>query len=34
LIGKATVELLNHGVAVEEATRQLQNLWDLLETLF
>jgi len=33
LIGKATVELLNHGVAVEEATRQLQNLWDLLETL-
>jgi hypothetical protein len=33
LVGKATVELLNHGETVEVATRQLQNLWDLMEAL-
>jgi hypothetical protein len=33
LVAKATVELLNHGEKLEVATRQLQELWDLLEAL-
>jgi hypothetical protein len=33
LVAKATVELLNHGEALEVATRRLQELWDLLEAL-
>jgi hypothetical protein len=33
LVGKATVELLNHGESLEVATRRLQELWDLLESL-
>ena len=33
LVAKATVELLNHGVVFEVATRRLQELWDLLEAL-
>jgi hypothetical protein len=33
LVGKATVELLNHGETLEVATRRLQELWDLLEAL-
>jgi hypothetical protein len=33
LVGKATLELLNHGEAPEVATRRLQELWDLLEAL-
>ncbi len=33
LVGKATVELLDHGETVEVATRRLQDLWDLLEAL-
>ena len=33
LVAKATVELLNHGETLEVATRRLQELWNLLETL-
>jgi hypothetical protein len=33
LVAKATVELLNHGEALEVSTRRLQELWDLLEAL-
>jgi len=33
LVAKATVELLDHGEALEVAARQLQDLWDLLEAL-
>jgi hypothetical protein len=33
LVAKATFELLDHGVSLDEATRRLQELWDLLETL-
>lgn len=33
LVGKATVELLNHGEAAGVATRRLQELWDQLEAL-
>jgi hypothetical protein len=33
LVAKATVELLKHGVALEVATRRLQELWDLLGAL-
>lgn len=33
LVGKATVALLSYGVAPEQATRQLQVLWELLESL-
>lgn len=33
LYGKAIAELLNHGQAVETATRQLQLMWELLESL-
>jgi hypothetical protein len=33
LVAKATAELLTYGVAPEPATRQLQNLWGLLESL-
>jgi len=33
LVAKATVELLDCGVAMDVATRRLQELWDLLEAL-
>jgi hypothetical protein len=33
LVAKATVELLNHGEALEVSTRRLQELWNLLEAL-
>ncbi len=33
LVAKATVELLDHGEALEVATRRLQDLWGLLEAL-
>jgi len=33
LIAKATVELLDHGEELEESTRRLKELWDLLEAL-
>ena len=33
LVAKATVELLDHGEALEVSTRRLQELWDLLEAL-
>jgi hypothetical protein len=33
LVAKATVELPNHGEALEVATRRLQELWNLLEAL-
>lgn len=33
LYAKATAELLDRGQSVEAATRQLQELWDLLEAL-
>jgi hypothetical protein len=33
LFAKATAELLDRGQSAEEATRQLQELWDLLEAL-
>lgn len=33
LVAKATAELLDRGQGVEAAIRQLQELWDLLETL-
>lgn len=33
LVAKATVELLNHGEALDVATCRLQELWDLLEAL-
>jgi hypothetical protein len=32
-VGKATAELLGYGVAPEQATRQLWELWKLLESL-
>jgi hypothetical protein len=33
LVGKAAVELLNHGEIPEVAIRRIQELWDLLEAL-
>ena len=33
LVAKATAELLDRGQSAESANRQLQELWDLLETL-
>jgi hypothetical protein len=33
LVAKATVELLNHGEAIDVATRRLQELWTLLEAI-
>jgi hypothetical protein len=33
LFAKATTELLDHGQSAEEANRQLQELWNLLEAL-
>ena len=33
LVAKGTVELLSYGVAPEQALRQLQELWELLESL-
>jgi hypothetical protein len=33
LLAKATAELLDHGQSAESATRQLQQLWELLEAL-
>ncbi len=33
LVAKATFELLDRGVSLDEATRRLQDLWNLLETL-
>jgi hypothetical protein len=33
LVAKATVELLDHGEELETATRRLQDLWNLLESL-
>jgi hypothetical protein len=33
LLAKACAELLDHGQSIESANRQLQDLWDLLETL-
>ena len=33
LVAKATFELVDHGVSLDEATRRLQELWNLLETL-
>lgn len=33
LMAKATVELIDHGETLEVATRRLQELWKLLETL-
>lgn len=33
LVAKATVELLDHGETPDVATRRLQDLWDMMETL-
>jgi hypothetical protein len=33
LFAKATAELLDHGQTAEEASRQLQELWDQLKAL-
>jgi len=33
LFAKATAELLDHGQSVESASRQLQQLWDVLEAM-
>ncbi|MBC8114253.1 MAG: hypothetical protein H7062_07745 [Candidatus Saccharimonas sp.] len=33
LIAKATVEVVNHGAAIQTATRRLRELWNLMETL-
>jgi hypothetical protein len=33
LLAKAAAELLEHGQSAESANRQLQQLWDVLETL-
>ena len=32
-VAKATAELLSYGVVPEQAIRQLEELWDLLESL-
>jgi hypothetical protein len=33
LYAKALVELLDHGQTAKAATRQIQNLWDVMEAL-
>jgi hypothetical protein len=33
LFAKAAAELLDHGQSIESATRQIQQLWDVLEAL-